>query len=312
MSLESLFHRAAQRYFPRFHIEHAWETVDRHALAILRCPAGRYVLKSPYPYSRGACYARSMRSMQATALFLRECARHGLPVVTYLPNREGQWVTALPEGRLCCLMRHVDHVEGARITPDRFLDLAPMQAALHLCADSLFLPRIRRHFLTEIDLAANLRRLSRMSTRFSRALLKHGLQQAEFLRTGWRSLPTGICHNDFGTANVLVNHTGAITLIDFDFSDRNLYASELARTIAYLCALKAPSYDTDLAADYIAAYQRTRPLSDGERRIVGAILAYYGYPMYAYTQGRWSEEQLGSVLAAFRRAGIPAGPGSIM
>jgi len=311
MDLRALFSEVSRRYFADASVERIWQTEDRHALAVVQSDGVRYVLKSPYPYSHSAYYSRSQRSLNATALFLEERSARGLPVITYLPNLAGERVTCLPGGRYCYLTRYIDHEEGASVTREQFLGLAPVQAEMHLCAEALRLPRIRRAFLTEIDFASNLRRLSELSTGFSRSLLAHGLVELEFLRAAWQTLPTGLCHNDFGFCNVLVDRDGALTVIDFDFSQRNLYACELEGTIHSLCAGVAPYLHDTWAGPYLRDYERVRPLSEGERRVIAAGLTYAGYTMYLYTQGRWTEEQMAAQIRAYRAVGLPAGPDDI-
>ncbi|MCL6453833.1 MAG: phosphotransferase [Alicyclobacillus sp.] len=88
-------------------------------------------------------------------------------------------------------------------------------------------------------------------------------------------------HGDYNYPNLVRDHRGRLHVIDFDNARLNVRMADLAHLIHRNCA-----WETAGTERLIAAYQRVRPLTSGERRLLCALLAY-PYPLVrAVHQGR--------------------------
>jgi len=85
------------------------------------------------------------------------------------------------------------------------------------------------------------------------------------LKQNWpRDLPSGVIHADLFPDNVLFMQEKVSGLIDFYFACNDMYAYDLAVTLNSWCFEPDGAYNVTKGKALLAAYQSSRPLSEGE------------------------------------------------
>ncbi len=161
-------------------------------------------------------------------------------------------------------------VEGAppfRLSPPMMADLATTLAALHLIDVQNF-PR-RRTWWHPDYLAAH---LDLARSRFDESLIAELARKIQTsVSQPTPDLPTGIVHGDPWSGNTLFAGEKLVALIDWEETSIGYPVYDLAYAAIHNC-FPDDQYDPVLFNTLIAAYERVRKLSDGEKRYFSKIV----------------------------------------
>jgi homoserine kinase type II len=80
-----------------------------------------------------------------------------------------------------------------------------------------------------------------------------------------QALPNGVIHADLFRDNALFHAGGLSGIIDFYYAHNGAFIYDLAVAVADWCFMPTAAFNTDLAAELLAAYHRVRPLSTVEK-----------------------------------------------
>ncbi|MFZ5968776.1 MAG: CotS family spore coat protein [Bacillota bacterium] len=86
-----------------------------------------------------------------------------------------------------------------------------------------------------------------------------------------------LCHHDYTDHNIIVDHNGHQHMIDFDYCKYELRCYDLAHFI--MRNMKKFFWDFDMAMEILEVYDRIRPVSDRELKLMGSL--------FQFPQGFW-------------------------
>ncbi len=291
---DKLVNRTLSQYFDTWQVIKKWETTDHHFLAIIKAQNRQYIFKSPYPYALSAYYSRSFYSLNSTAKYLKICYERNLPVIPFTKNKQGEYITKITDKRFTYVIPYFEHHEKQTWDIIVLREVAKTQAKLHNVASEIKFNRLKRHKLTFIDYEMNFRKIEKKSqTQFLKNLLNRGVTELSYIRENFDKLPNGICHNDIGKVNILYNtKSKELKIIDFDFSDRNIFAIDLSMAIKHFCLVNKAVFTANEMQTYLSAYQTVRRLSQSEVRVLKSALVFTSWPIYNFVTNKLNESYL--------------------
>ncbi len=191
---------------------------------------------------------------------LAHLAARGIPCPAPVANRRDEYLGELA-GRPALIVSRLAGVSVARPTPAQCAAIGAALAELHLAAQSA--PVSQPHPRGPawcVEVAAQL--VPHLAPDAA-ALLADELQQQRASRPG--GLPRGIIHADLFRDNVLFVGDRVSGLLDFYFAGVDDLLFDLAVVANDWCTAAGGQVDADRCRLLLAAYERRRPLTAGER-----------------------------------------------
>ena len=194
-----------------------------------------------------------------TQLLVHLTAR-GIPCPAPVANRRGGYLGELA-GRPALIVSRLAGASRASPTPRQCAAVGAALAELHLAAQSF--PLRQPHPRGRAWCAGVAAQLAPHLSPGTAALLADELQQQGAFRPG--GLPRGIIHADLFRDNVLFVGDRVSGLLDFYFAGVDDLLFDLAVVANDWCFTAGGGIDADRCQLLLAAYDRRRPLTGGER-----------------------------------------------
>lgn len=221
---------------------------------------------------------KTAQQVTAELDFMEFLSSRGIPVPFVYQNKSGQRVTHINIGTKTwqvIVMAFVNGIHPQELPPVLLTQMAAIQARMHLLAAdySASTGTIRaltvlqeKEFIQHVDAAANTE-LQVYLARGARYKLK--LDPA---------LPTGPCHMDYNTRNLLSSSNNSIAAV-LDFDD--LAIAPYVVCLAYSLWHVQDEQGQDAASKYLAEYQKIRPLNSLELKYLPAAMLFRHYVITA-------------------------------
>lgn len=216
--------------------------------------------------------------IQAEIDFVAYLGKNRIPVPSIAKNNAGQQITVFEsESRQWQLvvMRFVKGSHPTTIPAKLLADIATTQAQMHVLATDythgtdtvrILTKLVETEFIRQINTTAIDERLA--------AFLHRGAAYELLLDI---KLPTGLCHMDYDEQNMLCQDNAISAVLDFDDLSVAPYVVCLAYTLWHI----QDSHGQAAADAYLKFYERVRPLTSPEKRLLPAAELFRHYMISA-------------------------------
>ena len=189
-------------------------------------------------------------------------AGNGVRCPTPIQGRDGSTLRDLC-GRPAALISYLDGVWPMRVQPFHCAGLGAALAKLHLAGAGFGLKR--ENALSFSGWRQLFDRSAEHADEVSPGLRAEIEKELSIIEAAWpKGLPDGVIHADLFPDNVFFQREKLTGLIDFYFACNDLLSYDIAICLNAWCFEIDGAFNITKARKMLAAYQRIRPLSDGE------------------------------------------------
>lgn len=237
---------------------------------ITKTSSGKFVVR---------IYRQAKKSIDSIKLeidFLQYLGKNSVLVPSIIKNNNGEYLTEVEADGFIwqiIVMDFADGVHVAEYSAQLAKHLAKTQASMHILSDSYYqnitykveeLYCLREElFVKRID-----------QSKLNNAQLVDFLERAKNYTVSLdRDLPSGLCHLDYDTDNIIVKNNSLVAVLDFDDLAVAPYVVCLAYTLWHVRKYSGQQ----MATLYISEYEKYRPLSNEEKIAIKPIMLFRHY-----------------------------------
>jgi Ser/Thr protein kinase RdoA (MazF antagonist) len=220
---------------------------------------------------------KSLQQIRQELAFVRYLHDHGVAAVACIANSDNDEISEFLDGNTTwhgILMPFVEGDEPKTYTSELIEDMANAQATMHQLSANYVDPYAEPKSNLRTGLTPFMALTPQQKRTLDSADLLALVGRAEHYTLRFDpGLPRGLCHTDFCNGNLLVDQRQHLrAVLDFDDLRDVPYAVCLAYTLWDLYM-----QDPRIAEQYVALYEKTRPISETERSTLQPYMLFRHY-----------------------------------
>lgn len=224
---------------------------------------------------------KPLAAIEHEIMFMQELQDRGLPIPAVFLNKSKEVITQITlDGKKweALLMEYMSGAHPKKYEIALLTQMAQAQATMHLMSVELIVPRGLQPELTELVEGEFVRRIDRSKITDGR-LIKYIDRIADYTVKLPSELPCGYSHFDFDMGNILVDEqNNLLAILDFD----DLQYAPLVICLGYtLWSILYETGNEELVVQYLAKYQKQRPLTKLEKEYLPKIVLFRHYVITA-------------------------------
>jgi Ser/Thr protein kinase RdoA (MazF antagonist) len=222
---------------------------------------------------------KQLRAIKLELDFMEYLRAHGILIPRIIANTSGEQITSQKLGDRTWQIIVMEYVEGEHIKsyPRKLLlEMSEIQAKIHSLSSLYKGNLVSTEHLTKLRESYFISQIPLQTIKDSR--LKQFLQRAQAYTVNLPpELPSGLCHLDYDTDNVLAKDNSVVAVLDFD----DLAVAPFIVCLAYTLWHVYVHGDKQATSTYLNQYEKGRKLSDLELEYIRSIMLFRHYVISA-------------------------------